>query len=96
MAVLVKVDGKESPVLPDFGRPDFTIQQLQDMVDSPFITVIPLKRLGNGRTIFMVADEEGFERDRPFHPTASREASRAIYGDVVIAKYEELGGAKEL
>lgn len=90
MAAFLKVDGKSYPVLPDFGRPDFLIAQLQELVNSPNIMVLPARNLGKG--IFIVAAEDGFERDRSFHPEASREASHALYGDVVIAKYEELGG----
>jgi len=94
MAALLEVSGKSHLVLPDSGRLDFTIQQLQELVNSPFITVIPAKRLG--QDIFIVASEDGFEKDRPFHPEASRDAGRALYGNVVLAQFEELGGAKEI
>lgn len=92
MAALLKVTGEEYPVVPALGS--FSILQLQELVNCFAITVIPARHLG--KDIFIVADEEGFDNDKRLNPTASREASRAIYGDVLIAKYAELGGAEEV
>lgn len=91
MAALLKVDGKEWPAVPALGQ--FSIAELQELINSPFIEVIPIRPIYENK--FMVVDEAGFE-SKPFNAKASREASRALYGDALIATFEELGGLKEM
>lgn len=87
MALIIKPTGEQYPIVPALGK--FPINAILEIVNTPHIEVIPLP--WSGKDIHMVMDVNGFNH-KPFNATASREARRAVYGDVLVAKYEELGG----
>ena len=89
MAVLLKTSGEQVPTIPPFGK--FSIDDVLEMLHTPHVEV--LKVWENGSRRHMVVVEDGFHKGKPFNPQASREARKAIYGDALVAKSEELGGA---
>jgi len=88
MALIIKPTGEQYPIIPALGQ--FSIGQMIELVNCPHIDVLSARWIGKG--IYVVSAESGFQMNKPFNATASREARKAIYGDALIAKYEELGG----
>lgn len=95
MATLIPARGriKEIAVVPDFGRKDFTLEQLQKFV-GPTFQVIQAKHMGKG--IYYVATVDGYEDNLPLNAAASYESRHALYGDVLVARFEELGGQERV
>jgi hypothetical protein len=93
MALILKTTGRSFSITPDHGREDFTVLQMQSFINSPTFEVIPAR--WDGEDIFIVTDEEGLPKHRPFNLQASRVARREIYGDVMIVRFEELGGKED-
>lgn len=91
MATLIPVRGriKEVPVIPDFGTNKFSIEQIQKFV-GPTFQVVQARHVGQG--VFYVATVDGYDDGLPLNVAASYESRHALYGDVLVAKFEELGG----
>lgn len=89
MALILKASGEKQPIVPALGK--FPVEELLEIVNSPTIEVLPGSYMF-GKKLYIVVDESGYEKDKPFNATASREAHKAVYGDALVARYEELGG----
>lgn len=88
MALLLYPTGEQEVVLPDFGREDFTAEQLVEFTGGA-LEVKSVRRLG--KDMYVVVNPEGCDRDERFNSTASFETRVAVFGKALLAHAAELG-----
>lgn len=91
MAILVKTNDTKGEVVHPQNGNVFTLEELQSYVGG-YIELAPLVK-GKDATVskmFIVVDEEGRLKNKPFNKYASLFANQFLVGDVLFCKRNEI------